>query len=138
MADTTETLVERLLESAALHDQGPFRRDIREEAAAKITSQAEQIAALTASDAAYEAELQHAEYCVETISAQRDAALAEIEALREALGPFAANAEMYDSCDQHSKGCPNNALAGELVDLTVGDFRRARAVLQSTTRSEKP
>lgn len=39
-----DNLIERLRESAAYHDMGPYRRDIREEAADRITSQSAEIA----------------------------------------------------------------------------------------------
>lgn len=53
----------------------------------------------------------------------------EVERLREALRPFADYASFYDSCEQHPDGCPDDAQASEVIDITVGDFRRARAAL---------
>lgn len=55
----------------------------------------------------------------------------EVERLREALAPFAKLAEFYADCEQHPKGCPDDASVGEIVDLTVGDFRRAAAALST-------
>lgn len=57
----------------------------------------------------------------------------DIRAMREALRPFAEQAELYDTCEQHTKGCPDDALAGESPDLTVGDFRAARRALAKET-----
>ena len=51
------------------------------------------------------------------------------EDLRAALKPFADIADFYDSCEQHPNGCPDSETTGEMVDLKVGDFRRARAAL---------
>jgi hypothetical protein len=60
------------------------------------------------------------------LARHRHSATAE---LAEALKPFAALAELWTSCEQHPSGCPDSALVGEVVDLTVGDFRRARQAL---------
>lgn len=49
--------------------------------------------------------------------------------LREVLEPFADLAAFYDDCEQHPGGCPDDATAGEVPDLTVGDFRAARKAL---------
>ena len=57
----------------------------------------------------------------------------ECERLAEALQPFADQAETYDSCEQHPNGCPDDALCGDVVDLTVGHFRAARSALASHT-----
>ena len=54
---------------------------------------------------------------------------AECERLAEALQPFADQADAYDSCEQHPDGCPDEALCGDVVDLTVGQFRAARSAL---------
>lgn len=53
----------------------------------------------------------------------------KITLLECALLPFAEAADNFDDCEQHPNGCPDEALAGELVDLTVGDFRAARSTL---------
>lgn len=53
----------------------------------------------------------------------------KVERLRAAIAPFAALAEFYDSCEQHPDGCPDGFPVGEVVDLTVGDFRRAAQAL---------
>lgn len=52
------------------------------------------------------------------------------DGLVEALRPFAEYADFYNDCEQHPNGCPDTALCGEVVDLTVGDFRRARKALR--------
>ncbi len=57
------------------------------------------------------------------------------EDLREALKPFADIADFYDSCEQHPNGCPDSETTGEMVDLTVGDFRRVRAALAQVKAS---
>jgi short subunit dehydrogenase-like uncharacterized protein len=50
--------------------------------------------------------------------------------LTGALGPFADYADTFnEACEQHPGGCPDAALVGEVVDLRVGDFRRARTAL---------
>jgi hypothetical protein len=56
----------------------------------------------------------------------------QIEQLRAALEPFAKAADFYDDCEQHPCGCPDGVSAGELVDLTVGDFRTARQAYEDT------
>ena len=56
-------------------------------------------------------------------------ALSRISELESALRPFSEAADFYDDCEQHPGGCPDNAPAGELVDLTVGDFREARRAI---------
>lgn len=63
--------------------------------------------------------------CADRLEAQA----AEIEKLREALRPFSELADLYENCEQHPQGCPETALCGELPDLTVGHFRRARQAL---------
>jgi hypothetical protein len=60
------------------------------------------------------------------------ALIQRIEALEEALRPFAEAADAFNDCEQHPNGCPDSAQAGELVDLTVGDFHRARSALTLT------
>jgi hypothetical protein len=60
------------------------------------------------------------------------ALIQRIEELEEALKPFAEAADAFNDCEQHPNGCPDSAQAGELVDLTVGDFRRARSALTPT------
>lgn len=57
----------------------------------------------------------------------KDRRIAELEA---ALRPFADHADFYTECEQHPNGCPDGALVGEVTDLTVGNFRRARATLE--------
>ncbi|EQA97252.1 hypothetical protein L286_23285 [Sphingobium sp. HDIP04] len=54
----------------------------------------------------------------------------EIKRLREALRPFAEEADQVDSCEAHPNGCPAHYSAGWCADLTIGDFRRARTALE--------
>jgi len=57
---------------------------------------------------------------------------AQIEKLRAAVEPFAKAADLYNDCEQHPNGCPDDAQAGELFGVFVGDFRRARQALGDT------
>ena len=59
--------------------------------------------------------------------------LSRISELESALRPFAEAVNFYDDCEEHPDGCPDDAQAGELVDLTVGDFRQARQALADPT-----
>lgn len=59
-----------------------------------------------------------------TITAQA----AEIARLREALAPFANQAETYDSCG--SEFVPDEFMPA-IVDHTIGDLRKARAALDA-------
>ncbi|WP_257556501.1 hypothetical protein [Sphingobium sp. CFD-2] len=63
-------------------------------------------------------------------AARADALEEEIKRLREALRPFAEEADQVDSCEAHPNGCPAHYSAGWCADLTIGDFRRARTALE--------
>lgn len=55
-----------------------------------------------------------------------------------ALRPFADLAHFYADCEQHLNGCPDSALVGEVVDLTVGDFRRAAEAIAQASPPHPP
>jgi hypothetical protein len=58
----------------------------------------------------------------------------QMTVMREALRPFADHADFYTDCEQHPHGCPDSALVGEVTDLTVGNFRAARAALEPSDK----
>ena len=66
-----------------------------------------------------------------SLSAELDALKAEVERLRGALEPFAKGANAFDTITPGGSGrpCPDAATYCEGAEVTVGDFRRARAVL---------
>lgn len=61
---------------------------------------------------------------------------AKLEWAAEALEPFAEHADFYDDCEQHPGGCPDSIECGEIVDLTVGDFRLARTTLSEISQTK--
>ena len=69
---------------------------------------------------------------LDAVIAALESQAAQIEKLRAAVEPFAKAADLYNDCEQHPNGCPDDAQAGELFGVFVGDFRRARQAYEDT------